>query len=93
MIEEQLIGTECNGVGKLSIDLREGRELIQNGPHLIPPIRWINSFELTAEFKIICLCDKVNDEEEFEHSGSIEYIEDLENEFKSRNSSRSQILC
>lgn len=54
-----LLGSQCNYKGRLILTLNAFRELHQEGPFIIPPIRWLNSFEEFAEFKIICDVDEV----------------------------------
>lgn len=44
----------CNFPGTLRLVLKPGRELKQTGPYMIPPIRWLDSFEYYAEFDITC---------------------------------------
>lgn len=53
-LNKYLINSNCNSPGQLVLTLEPGRNLIQKGPYILPPIRWLNSFEYNAEFKIIC---------------------------------------
>lgn len=54
ILENFLIGSTCNYKGKLELILKPGRELIQRGPYILPPIRWLEGFEYNAEFHIVC---------------------------------------
>lgn len=49
-----LLGSKCNAKGKLKLTLKPGKHLEQEGPYIIPPIRWLESFEYYAEFVIVC---------------------------------------
>lgn len=54
LLESYLVGSTCNCTGTLKLKLGPGRNLVQEGPYLLPPIRWLESFEYYAEFYIIC---------------------------------------
>nr|WOF72288.1 putative maintenance protein [Saccharomycopsis crataegensis] len=54
LIENMLKNAECNLPGKLKLILEPNRKLIQKGPYILPPIRWVDSFEKNAEFDITC---------------------------------------
>lgn len=54
LIEELLVGSECDSEGTLYLILQPNRELIQKGPYILPPIRWLESMDKSDEFIIIC---------------------------------------
>lgn len=54
LLENFIVGSTCDSPGKLELILKPGYNLIQKGPYLLPPIRWLESFEYNAEFVIIC---------------------------------------
>jgi hypothetical protein len=51
---KELVGSKCTWAGELRIRLKVNRELVQEGPFIVPPIRWLNSFSKVDEFYIIC---------------------------------------
>ena len=55
LVKSLLMGAKCNTPGLLTLELKPGHKLIQTGPYILPPIRWIESFEKNAEFIIKCL--------------------------------------
>jgi hypothetical protein len=61
IIEDCLIGAECNSAGLLTLKLEPFLKLTQQGPYLIPPIRWLSSFEECDEFTIVCSVKKAED--------------------------------
>jgi hypothetical protein len=54
LLKTLLIGSRCSYQGKLILSLGAGKELKQEGPFLIPPIRWLESFSDSDEFIIEC---------------------------------------
>ncbi|WP_375667033.1 hypothetical protein [Bartonella sp. CL26QHWL] len=54
LLEQFLLGSTCDSKGELKLTLKAGKQLIQEGPFILPPIRWLDSFEQFAEFKIVC---------------------------------------
>lgn len=59
ILSSYLIGSKCNSKGKIKLTLKPGKEFIQEGPYILPPIRWLDSFEYYAEFVIVCDVDYV----------------------------------
>lgn len=49
-----LLGLECDQAGRLHLRLEPNWHLIQKGPAIKPPIRWIKSLERNATFDIDC---------------------------------------
>lgn len=49
-----LLGSQCDTAGILKLILKPGKDFKQEGPHIIPPVRWLDSFEPSAEFVIEC---------------------------------------
>ena len=54
IISKLLIKSKCDRPGKLELTLKPGKEFIQKGPYIIPPIRWLDTLEKNAEFYIVC---------------------------------------
>lgn len=54
ILSSYLIGSKCNSGGKIRLTLKPGKEFTQEGPYILPPIRWLDSFEYYAEFVISC---------------------------------------
>lgn len=64
ILHKYLIGSTCNYFGELKLVLKPGRELIVTGPYILPPVRWLTSFEYCAEFIIVCVVKEVDENEE-----------------------------
>nr|CAC08228.1 hypothetical protein [Schwanniomyces etchellsii] len=54
LLESFLLDSTCDSPGILKLKLKPGYNLEQEGPYLLPPIRWLDSFEYNAEFDITC---------------------------------------
>lgn len=54
LIKNILIGSNCSDKGIITLTLSSGLNLKQDGPYLIPPIRWLESFNDSDEFIIKC---------------------------------------
>nr|WOL75529.1 putative maintenance function [Saccharomycopsis selenospora] len=60
LIVDILKQSKCDNSGVLELILKPGKKLTQKGPYLLPPIRWLGSFEYNAEFYIVCKVEKVD---------------------------------
>jgi hypothetical protein len=49
-----LLGLECDRAGILRLKLQKNKSMVQVGPIIHPPIRWIDSFERNASFDLMC---------------------------------------
>jgi hypothetical protein len=63
LLVDHLLGTECSGKGVLKIVLKPGWNLVQHGPMMHPPIRWVRSFERDAVFEAVCTVEQISQDE------------------------------
>lgn len=54
ILAKEILNKTCNYAGKLTLILKQNRKLSQEGPFIIPPIRWVDSFGISDEFIIEC---------------------------------------
>jgi hypothetical protein len=69
LIVDLLYGAKCDSAGSLELTLKPNLELIQEGPYLLPPIRWLESFEPCDEFTLICTVSEFQDSPELLQKG------------------------
>lgn len=53
------MNSTCSNKGTIKLNLESGKRLKQEGPYILPPIRWLDSFEKNAEFTILCEVDDI----------------------------------
>ena len=63
LLKDMLLGSECSSIGKICLILEAGKKFMQEGPFIIPPVRWLDSFEYNAEFVITCEADEIGEDE------------------------------
>jgi hypothetical protein len=59
VIYSYLMNSTCSNKGTIKLNLESGKRLKQEGPYILPPIRWLDSFEKNAEFTILCEVDDI----------------------------------
>nr|WOF72310.1 putative maintenance protein [Saccharomycopsis fibuligera]WOF72336.1 putative maintenance protein [Saccharomycopsis fibuligera]WOF72350.1 putative maintenance protein [Saccharomycopsis fibuligera] len=58
IIVKALKNKRCNEPGLIELILKPQKQFTQKGPYILPPIRWLDSFEENAEFHIKCEASK-----------------------------------